>query len=150
MFQYINSSAVLAAAIAAHIFGWLWYSPALFKKEWLHSLGKTLEDKLSSKGEQMRTIIYGFMVNLVMAYGIAVFLALVIPDTFALSLEIGMLICFAFVITTRFTELLYESHEPHWSKKPQKLFLITVGYQLGNFLIMTAVIWYMSYGMHLQ
>lgn len=150
MFQYVNLWAVLAATIAAYIFGWLWYSPILFKKEWLHSLGRTMDDGLKSKKEQVRTTVYGFIVNFIMAYGTAVFLALVIPDTFALSLEIGMLICFAFVITSRFIELLYESHEPHWSKKPQKLFLITVGYQLGNFLIMTAIIWYMSYGMFLQ
>jgi phosphatidylglycerophosphate synthase len=111
----------------------------------MNLLGKTKEKMAEAKSDMMRVMAYGFLVTVITAYGIAVFLALTEPQTLMGALQIGILLCFSFVVTTKFTELIYESNEPHWSRKPQELFFISAGYQVGSFMIMTAVIWYVSY-----
>jgi phosphatidylglycerophosphate synthase len=145
MFNIISPIAVLLASVAAYLFGWLWYSEVLFGKTWMRILGKTKKNSAEAKSEMTRVMAYGFLVTVVTAYGIAVFLALLDPKSILEALQIGILLCFSFVVTTKFTELIYESNEPHWSQKPQELFFIGAGYQVGSFILMTAVIWYVSY-----
>ena len=40
----INWLAVLAAAVAAFLLGGLWFSPALFARQWVAALGKKPEE----------------------------------------------------------------------------------------------------------
>jgi len=145
MFGAINPLAVIIASVAAYLFGWLWYSPVLFGNTWMNLLGKSKEAMAKAKSDMARTMTYGFIITMVTAYGIAVFLALLSPISLLNALQMGILLCFSFVVTTKFTELIYESSEPHWSKRPQELFFIGVGYQVGSFMLMTALIWYFTY-----
>lgn len=147
MSELISPTSVLVATLAAYFLGWLWYSKILFQKPWMESLGKTDADwDDRAKKEMPRTMLYGFLVTMVMAYGIAVFLEIIAPETLVGAIQVGLLLCFSFVVTTKFMDLIYESKEPHWSRKPQQLFLISVGYQIVSFLIMTVIIWYMTKG----
>lgn len=147
MTELINPVAVLVASVAAYIVGWLWYSKILFQKPWMESLGKTDADwDEKAKKEMPSTMLYGFLVTMVVAYGIAVFMAIVNPLTLLEAMQTALLICFSFIVTTKFSDLIYESKEPHWSRRPQQLFFISAGYQIVSFLVMTAIIWYMTNG----
>lgn len=148
MFELVISPwAVLVASFAAYLFGWLWYSPILWQKPWMESTGVSNQDyEQNGKKEMPRVMLYGFLVTVVIAYGIAVFLALLQPESLIIAIQLAMLICFSFIVTANYMKLIYESKDPHWSRKPQMLFLISSGHQIGQFLIMTAVIWYMTGG----
>jgi ABC-type uncharacterized transport system permease subunit len=142
MFTLINPWAVLVAAIVAYLVGWAWYSPILWAKPWLESRGKTPDDmKGNMKG---MPIAYGFINTLLMSFVIAVFLTLVGTTTLVGSLQVALLLCFGFVVTVKFNDLLYTGTPPHWGKRAQLTFLIDSGYQITLFLIVSAIIWYMS------
>lgn len=145
MTELINPVAVLVASVAAYIVGWLWYSKVLFQKPWMESLGKTDADwEQNGKKDMPKVMLYGFLVTVVVAYGIAVFLAITEPKSLMEAMQVALLICFSFIVTTKFSDLIYESKEPHWSRRPQQLFFISTGYQVVSFLVMTAIIWYMT------
>ena|SRR5258708_10769681 len=63
VFQDINWLAVLASAVAAFLLGGLWFSPAMFAKQWVAALGKPPEE-MGMPGPAMAL---SFVVTLVMA-----------------------------------------------------------------------------------
>jgi hypothetical protein len=38
--------------------------------------------------------------------------------------------------------MIYESKDPHWSRGPQVLFLISAGWQVAQFSAITTVLWF--------
>jgi hypothetical protein len=143
MFTLINPWAVLVAAIAAYLVGWAWYSPILWQKPWMEARGKTKEDMKSGMSEMPKVMLYGFVNTLLMSFVIAVFLVLTSPTTLMGSLQVALLLCFGFVVTVKFNDLLYTNNPPHWGKRAQLLFLIDVGYQIALFIVVAAILWYM-------
>lgn len=68
----INWLAVLVAGISAFVLGGIWYSPALFGKAWMKEINKTVED--IRKGNQAKIFGWSFILSLVMAANLAMFL----------------------------------------------------------------------------
>lgn len=134
---------ILAAAAAAFLFGGFWYSKTLFAKTWNESVGRTEEDMLNMSKEQKRTMTYGFLATVALSYALSSVLSFIEPETLTQSLQIAILICFGFVITIKFSDMIFASRDPHWSRKPQMLFLIDSGYYLIAFSIITAVLWWL-------
>jgi len=140
MFELFNIWHLLAASVAAYIFGWLWYSPIMFGKLWM---------KLADKGESdnkptLRLVSYGFFTTFAVVLGVETLLLMTNPDTFLSALAPVVLFVFAFGVTTKFTELLYESKEPEWSKGPQQLFLIGSGHLIFSATVMAAVLFFLG------
>ena len=133
---------VLVASVASFLGGWLWYSPMLFAKPWIEAMGKNEADMQNMSKDQMRTMAYGFISTVITAYSLAVLFLLVEPTTLWQAIQVSLFACFGFVVVTKFTGLIYESNEPHWSKRPQFLFLIGSGYQILSFTLITLVLWY--------
>lgn len=146
MFELVNVYSVLVASVAIFLFGWLWYSPWLFAKPWMDAVGKTKESMMANRKEMPKVMAFGFLTGLITTYSLAVILGVIEPESLPKALQISIFLCFSFIITTKFTELIYESKEPHWSKRPQMLFLISSGYHLGSFIIATIIIWFFMYG----
>ena len=71
LFRHINWLAVLAAAVAAFLLGGLWFSPAMFAKQWMAALGKTKE-QVGMPGPSMAL---SFVVTVVMATALAMIIA---------------------------------------------------------------------------
>lgn len=132
---------VLGAAAAGHIAGMLWFSPVLFLNPWKKALGKTDADMASNKKEMPRIALYGFLNTFAMAFALGGITELLTPTSLLQYLQIAFFICFSFVITTKFNDLIYTSKEPHWSRQPQILFLINVGYYVLSFTAMALVFW---------
>jgi hypothetical protein len=143
MFTLIHPWAVLVAAIAAYLVGWAWYSPILWQKPWMAARGATAEDSKAGMKEMPKVMFYGFLNTLAEVFAIAVFLALIGPTTLVGSLQVALLLCFGFVVTVKFNDLLYTAHPPHWGRRAQMLFLIDAGYQVALFVVAAAIIWYM-------
>ena len=134
--HHLNWIAVLAAAIAAMVLGFLWYSPVLFAKPWAREMGYDLNDK--AKMEEMRKgagRAYGgsFVASLISAFT----LALILHGLRAESLDFGLMASFhiwlGFVATVQFTGALF-------AKQSMKLFGINTGYQLVCYLVMGAIL----------
>ncbi len=131
----LNWFAILAAAIATMILGFLWYSPLLFAKPWAREMGYDLNDK--AKMDEMRksagpAYVGSFVAGLLAAFT----LALVLHGMGADSLHFGLMASFhiwlGFVATVQFTGALF-------GKQSMKLFAINTGYQLVCYLVMGAI-----------
>jgi hypothetical protein len=84
----INRLAVLVAGLSAFILGGIWYSPALFGKSWMKENDMTVEDV--QKGNKGKIFGWSFILSLVMAVNLAMFLA--DPKTdLAMGLVYGLL-----------------------------------------------------------
>ncbi|KKW06568.1 MAG: hypothetical protein UY42_C0030G0006 [Parcubacteria group bacterium GW2011_GWA2_49_16] len=140
MLTFTQLLPILAAAIAGYAVAALWYSPALFMKPWMRGVHKTEANLLANKKEMSRIMVYSFFVSFATAFGLSTFLALLDIHTVIESLQIAILIAFAFVITAKFSDMLYISREPHWSRVPQQLFLIEAGYAVASLSAMAVVL----------
>jgi len=130
----INYTAVLAAAVAAFIFGAAWYG--MLGKQWMAALGKTEEEiKAASAARKMPVVpmVISFIAELVMAF----FTAGLIGHLGALSIKNGALVggfCWlAFVATTISVNNAYPGRK-------LALTIIDSGHWLGVLLIIGIVI----------
>ncbi|MDX1954991.1 MAG: DUF1761 domain-containing protein [Chitinophagaceae bacterium] len=69
----INWLAVLVAGISAFVLGGVWYSPALFGNAWMNTNNMTVEQV--RKGNQVKIFGWSFVLSLIMAANLAMFLA---------------------------------------------------------------------------
>lgn len=145
MFTLINLWAVLGATVVAYLVGWAWYSPLLWQKPWMAARGDTGENwETEGKKEMPKLMVYGFLNTLAEVFVLAVFLALVDVASLTQALQVAFLLCFGFVVTVKFNDLLYTATPPHWGRRAQILFLVDAGYQIALFLIATTILWYLS------
>ncbi len=144
MFTLIHPWAVLIAAVVAYLVGWMWYSPILWQKPWMEARGDSGENwKTNGRKEMPKIMAYGFANTLMRSFAIVVFLTLVGVSTLMRSLQVALLLCFGFVVTVKFNDLLYTSRPPHWGKNAQIVFLVDIGYQIALFLIVAAMYWFL-------
>lgn len=132
----LNWLAILVAAVASMILGFLWYSPLLFAKAWAREMGYDLNDK--AKMEEMRKSAGPAYAGSLAASLLSSFtLALILHGMRAESLHFGMMASFhiwlGFVATVQFTGALF-------AKQSMKLFAINTGYQLVCYLVMGAIL----------
>jgi hypothetical protein len=127
----INLLAVLIAAIINMVIGMLWYSPILFAKLWMSSLGKTDEDfKNNSPGP---LYMINTIASLVIAYVLAHFIDYVQATTVIQGVQVGFWIWLGFLVTTLLPVYLFEM-------RPIRLYFIYIGYQLVSFTIMAILL----------
>lgn len=130
---------VLGAGVTGYVAGAIWFSPALFMKPWREALGKTDSE---IKSVMPRVMLYGFINTLATAFALAVLIELTGVETLVQYFQIVFFALFAFVATTKFNDLIYSSREPHWSRKPQILFLVNLGYYIFSYSFITLVLWF--------
>lgn len=127
-FTAVNWLAIILAAVAAYAFGAVWYMS--LSRQWLVALGKT-KDQLQVG---FTPFIWSFVVELVMAYMLAVFVA---PLTGSVSVGGGVLAALllwaGFVMTAMVMNHRYEGMK--WS-----LTAIDGGHLLGVLVIQGVVI----------
>jgi Protein of unknown function (DUF1761) len=134
--HHVNLLAVLAAAVAAMVVGFIWYSPILFAKPWMREMGYDLNDK--AKMEEMRksagpTYFASFIASLVTAFILALFFHWIRVDDMHLALGVAFHAWLGFVATVQLTGVLF-------MKQSMKLFAINTGYQLVCYLAMGAIL----------
>ena len=129
----LNIYALIAAAVLQMIIGFLWYSPFLFGKAWMHAQGITDDKRTEMKQKGMaKTYVGAFAASIVTSY----ILGLVIKAFGANASEgliIGLLMWFGFVLAKSFTDLLFDN-------KNRMVFLISVSYQCASLLAMGALL----------
>jgi hypothetical protein len=128
----VNWLAIIVATIAAMALGFVWYMA--LGKQWMAALGKSREEIMAATGSQATPYIVAALMELVMAY----FLALLTPKvlgatTLGNGLAMGFWLWLGFVVTAMIINHRYQGSR--WS-----LTLIDGGYLLGVLLVEGAVI----------
>lgn len=135
-FHHLNLLAVLVAAISTMLVGFLWYSPALFRKAWMKEMGHDPNDK--AKAEEMKksaapAYAGSLVASLLSAFVLALFLHWTRAEGAQIGAMTGFHVWLGFVATVQFTGALF-------SKQSMKLFAINTGYQLVSYLVMGAIL----------
>ena len=131
----VNLTAVLVAAVATMVVGFLWYSQLLFGKPWMNLVGMTPGHMEDAKAGMGKTYGLSFLGSLVMAYVLANVVSLTNAVSWQSGAMAGFLMWLGFVATTGANEFIYAV-----KPKPWNLYLINQGYQLVNFLVMGAIL----------
>ena len=129
----VNYLAVLAAAIASMVVGFIWYGP-LFGKQYMALMNfdkkKIQEAKKKGMGKQY-TIT--FLTSLIMGYVIAYFVDYAQASTIAEGVVLGFWLWIGFFATTQLGIVL-------WEGKPLKLYVIKTLNELVTLAVMAAII----------
>ena len=123
---------VVIAAVLNMIIGFLWYSKWLFGKAWIR-LAKLSEKEIKDMEGNKASILYGFVVSLVIAYFLAFFEGYLGVTTVSDGMFVGFCLWLGFVATTQITSVI-------WGKRPFQLFLLDAGCKLLSYLVMSGVI----------
>ena len=124
----MNYLAILVAAIANMVIGFLWYGP-IFGKKWMALSGMT--------EEQMKSVNPGplyaqsFVMTLLTYFVLARFVAGALTPIE--GIKVAFLIWLGFVMTVQFTASLF-------STKPRALFYLDTGYQLTTYIVAGAIL----------
>lgn len=125
----VNWLAVLCAAVAAFVIGWVWYSRKVFGSAWLVEIGLTEE---SLRQANMPVILGGtFMLHFVAATVLAMFLGT--GSDWLIGLQAGLLIGLGWIATAYGITYLFE-------QRSLRIFLINTGYYLVLFAVMGLII----------
>jgi hypothetical protein len=136
MFYDVNLWAVLVAAIATMIVGFLWYSPILFARPWMLAMGYDPEDK--TRLEELRKgagrmYAITFVLGLIGAFVLAKIISGLTINSVLYGMKVGLAVWLGFVLPVQATDQMF-------GRRPFKLFLINTGYQLVCFLVMGVIL----------
>ncbi len=129
----VNYVAVLVAAVAAFVLGWLWYSPLLFLKPWLRLRG--LDPAAAMAGAKMPggKLLAELARCLVLAYVVARFAALLgIHGGFG-AVHFGLFLWIGFPVILLAGSVL-------WENVPWKVAAIHAGDWLVKLLVIPLVV----------
>lgn len=125
----VNILAVLVAAVLSIVVGAVWYSPALFAKQWMAAQGYTPEMVEHFRQKRMvRAYAVSFACYFVMAYVLSLFATYTGATTFVQGLWLGFLVWLGFAAPIGLTGNMF-------SGKPFAAWVIDAGYQLTYLLI---------------
>jgi hypothetical protein len=136
VFMCVNLWAVLSAAAATMVIGFLWYSPFLFAKPWMIAMGYDPADKDRIAAMQKTAgPKYGiaFLASLLTAFMLGKVIFNLAISTALYGMKVGFAVWLAFVMTVQLTDMLF-------GNRPRNLFLINTGYQLACYLVMGAIL----------
>ncbi len=130
---YVNFLAVLVAALASFALGALWYSPALFAKQWMKAHGLTQAKVKAMQKDAAKAYGVTFACQLVLAYALAVLISMLHVVALLTGLKLGILCWVGFAATLGLMAHMY-------SGKALAAWLIDAGYQLIYILLMAAIL----------
>jgi hypothetical protein len=129
----VNYVAVLVAAVASMVVGFLWYGP-LFGKMWMKLSGLK---EMGDKSQAARNYGLTFVGSLVMAYVLAALLSLTNTASLMEALKMALWSWLGFQATILLGTVL-------WEGKSWNLYFLNVSYWLVNLLVIAAVLSYLK------
>jgi hypothetical protein len=142
---FLTPLAIVSAGVAAFLFGWIWYSPFLFKKWWLDGLSMK-HDPLAERKKKYRfqVMAYTFFIGTIMSAVIAIILEVAQVESLKQSLALVTIISVGIVGLRNFSGMLYTTPETYYSVRAQKKFFVDSGYYVGMFALATIVMYYVG------
>lgn len=127
---------IFAAAIAAMVIGFLWYSPVLFANPWMKAMGHDPNDKAKLAEMQKHAgPMYGstFIATLITAFVLWVFARTLGSQSVMDGVQLGLWTWAGFVAPIKFTDAIF-------GRRGRALLFIDSGYQLVCFLVMAVIL----------
>ncbi len=133
----VNYLAILVAAIASFVLGFLWHGP-LFGKLWISLSGITPEQMEAAKQKSMvKPMVGAFLAMLVMSYVMANVYDFASAYYGVVGITMGLMVAFwnwlGFVVTVSLNSVF-------WEGRSWKLWFFNVTYQLLTMALMAAII----------
>ena len=125
----INWLAVIVAAVASMVIGFVYYHPRVLGTRWMQLMGKSMTD-VSNAG---MAYAYTAVAALVAAFVVAQFIHWSNSYTLVEGAWLGAVGWLGFTATSTFSDYVF-------SGRPWALFSIQNGYQLISFVVMGAII----------
>ena len=130
-FSELNWLAVIVAAVAYFALGAIWYTDALFGKQWRAATGQEMgEDGRPSAG-QMVTNLAGWIIA---AIALGLISKSIGADSLGDGVVLGLVAAFGFIGTNRIVARLYEG------RPSTALMMINAPYNLLGYAIMGAIL----------
>lgn len=134
----VNLWAVLGAGVVSMVVGSLWYSPLLFSKPWMKTLGITPEQIAECKGKEMQMVaplIVTLITSLLSTFLVAILFLFLTPANLCQALTIALALWLGFVAVVHLDTVI-------WEGKPWQYFFITTGCRLLNLLLIATILYY--------
>ncbi len=130
---HVNYLAVLVAAVAVFVLGWLWYSPLLFFKPWMRLRG--LDPVAAMAGAKIPggKLVIEFARCIVLAYVIARFVALLGVSSSMGAVHFGLSVWIGFPVIILIGSVL-------WENTPWKVAAIHAGDWLVKLLVIPIIV----------
>jgi len=130
---HVNYVAVLVAAIAVFVLGWLWYSPLLFYKPWMRARG--MDPAVAMAGAKMPggKLVVELLRCIVLAYVIARLVALLGISSWMGAVHFGFLLWIGFPVILLIGSML-------WENTPPKVAAIHAGDWLVKMLVIPIIV----------
>lgn len=129
----IDPVMILLAAVANMVLGMLWYSPAMFGKQWMRLVGMKKQQAKHQDIGFVYSLTFG--AALLMAFVLAVFIENITGATAYTGAIVGFWAALGFVATTSLPEFLFHPHS-----KPKELYFINTGYHFVSLIIMGVIL----------
>lgn len=133
----VNYVAILVAALAFMVLGFLWYSPLMFAKPWTKLMGFDMSSKEKIKEMQKQAgpaYFVSFIGAIVQSTAIAVLSYTLYAQDIGQAALLGFLLWFGFQAPFSLSGVLY-------AQKPIKLWAIDAGYQLVGLMMASVIIY---------
>jgi hypothetical protein len=130
---HVNYIAVLVAAIAVFVLGWLWYSPFLFYKPWMRARGMDPEAAMAGAKMPGGKLVIELLRCIVLAYVIARFAALLGISSWMGAVHFGFLLWIGFPVILLIGSIL-------WENTPVKVAAIHAGDWLVKLLVIPIIV----------
>ncbi len=141
----VNYLAVLLAAVASMVVGFVWYSPMLFGKQWSKLMGFTTEGIKKAQKEMGKWYGVSFVLALVTAYVLTHVMAMAMNFFHYSPVSTGLTSAFwmwlGFIMPVQATGVIFGKEH---GKDQWKIFGINTGYQLVSLLVMGVVIGFLG------
>ena len=130
---HVNYLAVIVAAIAVFVLGWLWYSPLLFYNPWMRARG--LDPAAAMAGAKMPAgkLVIELLRCIVLAYIIARFSALLGISSWMGAVHFGFFLWIGFPVILLTGSVL-------WENIPVKVAAIHAGDWLVKLLVIPIIV----------
>jgi len=130
---HVNFLAVLVAAIAVFVLGWLWYSPFLFYKPWMRARG--IDPAVAMAGAKMPAgkLVIELVRCIVLAYIVAVLVTLLGVTSWMGAAHFGLVLWIGFPVILLIGSVL-------WDNTPVKVAAIHAGDWLVKLLVIPIIV----------
>lgn len=133
VFENINYVGIIAAAVSYMIVGSLWYSKALFAKQWMKASGMTEAQVNAGKRDMPMTYGGMFVGAIVSSFVLSVFIRFAGASDIVSAAQVAFWAWLGFVATVVAGSVLFE-------RKSWTYFGVTAGYQLVAMVAAAAII----------
>ena len=137
-FVVVNWVSIIVAAIGAFIVGMLWYSPALFGKQWMKMMGMSEKDMKAGKDKMTGMMVVTLVLGVISAWVLSHVFNYAGVVTMMDGVFVAAMMWLGFYATSTYMGVMYEKKSMEW-------WYLTAGHYLVSLIVMGLVLVQMGY-----